>query len=101
MTQLQLPIDLKETRRARIERIASILNGPPSGLVHRASVYFDERAFDEATARAQEEGVGGHRGLVGPLEPPPALGRSRDRGLFIHTRRGGNPPFLSLSLIKK
>lgn len=57
MTQLQLPIDLKETRRARIERIAAILNGPPSGLVHQASVYFDERAFDEATARAQE---GGH-----------------------------------------
>lgn len=52
MTQLQLDLDLQETRRARIERVAELLQA--DSRIERASTYFDEAnaAHAEAIAAA-------------------------------------------------
>ncbi len=55
MIQQQLPLDLKETRQARIERIAMLLRGPVSGKVERADVYFGEATARKAEAIARRD----------------------------------------------
>jgi hypothetical protein len=52
-TQLDLPMTLLETRQARLDRIAVILNGPVSGKVHTADVYFTEQTVRRAEAIAE------------------------------------------------
>lgn len=78
MTQQQLPLDLRETRAARLERIALLLNGPTSGKVQRADVYFTEKAHRDATAKAEAD--------AGPAQPPPSL-----PGPSGHFRAGQSP----------
>lgn len=54
-TQLNLLIDFHESRRARLERIAAILQGQPSGLVQTADVYFTEQNAKRADAIARQD----------------------------------------------
>ena len=56
MTQQQLPLDLRETRQARADRIALLLQ--ETDRVQRADVYFDEANAKRATAiAAADEGA--------------------------------------------
>jgi hypothetical protein len=54
-TQTVLPLQLTETRQARIERIAALLNGPVSGKVQTASVYFNAAGERHANQVAQRD----------------------------------------------
>lgn len=55
MNQQQLPLAVRETRLARIDRIAEMIRGPVDGQAKRANVYFDERAYRDATAKAKRD----------------------------------------------
>lgn len=65
-------------RRARLERIAMLLNGPPSGKIHRASTYFTLANEADARRIAASDGVVSKRpeGCGSSRRPPGQVGEA-------------------------
>lgn len=82
MTQLQLPI----IEIGLSERIARILNGPVSGKVHQASVYFDEVGEREARSVAEGDGAR-HPPQAGPVDRGAGQVGYATSGRGLYTRR--------------